>query len=91
MIFPVTGAIRKERMHENCLGPEFRLLKQRSLTFFGTKEVNENCSSLVTFVKKILFRCGAFKTKGTHFFGYAYSRLGFVCLIVCFEEAYILQ
>lgn len=62
MICPVTGAIRKERMHEKCLGPEFRLLKQRSLTVFGTKEVNENCGSLVTLVKKMLFRCEAFKT-----------------------------
>ena len=58
----VTGAIRKERMHEKSLGPEFRLLKQRSITFFGTQEVNENCGSLVTFLKKILFICEAFKT-----------------------------
>lgn len=62
MICLVTGAIRKERMHEKCLGPEFRLLKQRSITFFGTQEVNENYGSLVTFVKKILFICEAFKT-----------------------------
>ena len=50
--------------------------------FFGTKQVNENCSSVETFVKEILYGCGVFKTKVTHFFGFKLTHSVVVVLFV---------
>ena len=58
------------------------LLKTMFSHFFGTKQVNENCGSVETFVKEILYGCGVFKTKVTHFFGFKLTHSVVVVLFV---------